>query len=816
MHTRPPRPTSLARFTRFTRFTLSALVAVLAALGGGCHTAKPRVRPGPPRFALGASRSPQAPRLPPLPPYACKVPARQPPKPLPRGPAVSGAPVAVSQQWSNAALLPLSPSPDGALVGAVLPGPRADGHSIVLADTTTGEVRASWPSEAGQAQLRFSQSGALVAAIGTSVVELWDTTTGARRATIPVDGFGFVAFSDDESRLTILGKARQIVVVDTASGAPLEAVALPERLWNGFVAANVGVGVGAGVPSPEGGLVAYAWGQRVVIYDVAARAVCGELELEARVEVVAFAPDAARLAVSTLGSARVWDVATGGPRATLRWSDARTRWPTWSPDGTKLALVASDHAVVHAVDEPGAVGIELARGGFQWLPDSTGGLFPTSTGMAWTDLATKVPGALALGVAATSDASFSARAPDASAFVTRHPDGALRLWDAGAAKLRALLEKDASQEDFEAFFTPDGGTVGYAAYRASDDATGGALKLFSAKTGAPLGALVTSSADHGVPSFRADGLALAKPPAAGEDSVTLYGASPLAPAKAPWPSTFHPESVSFSPRGATLLAIGTVGGESYRAQLFGASGGELGTLGEPDSYTGGPVVWSPDGGIVAIPSGAGFDLFDVATRTLLRTEAAALTSESFSSDGALLARVGEGAVEIVDTRTGAASRALPFAPTAAIELVSFRPAGGALLIVFEDERGRRLRLVDTATWATLHEEALLADEEVTFTRAKARVVAIASATGLRLLRADGVSVRLRVLSIDGAATLVAEGHVGALDGDPKVLARLYRLRTSSDVRAASLRATATAPSAVRAGLVADLLAGKAIAPPAGK
>jgi hypothetical protein len=476
-------------------------------------------------------------------------------------------------------------------------------------------------------------------------------------------------------------------------------------------------------------------------------------------------------------------------------------------------LVASDHAVVHVVDEPGAAGVELARGGFQWLPDSTGGLFPTSTGMAWTDLATKVTGALALGVAATADASFAVRAPDASSFVTRHPDGALRLWDAGAAKLRALLEKDASQEDFEAFFTPDGGTVGFAAHRAGDDASGGVLKLFSAKTGAPLGTLVTGSADYGVPSFRADGLELAKPPAAGAAAVTLYGASPLAPATAPWPSAFHPESVSFSPRGATLLAIGTVSGESYRAQLFGAVSG---TLGEPDAYTGGPVVWSPDGAIVAIPSGASFDLFDVAARSLIRAEPAALTSESFSSDGALLARVGEGAVEIVETRTGAGSRTLPFPAAVAIELAAFRPAGGALLIVFEDERGRRLRLVDTATWATLHEAALLADEEVTFTRAKARVVAIASATGLRLLRADGASVRLGVLSIDGAPTLIAEGPAGALDGDPKVLARLYRLRTAGDVRAASLRAPAAVPSVVRVGLVADLLAGKAIGAPGGK
>jgi WD40 repeat protein len=547
---------------RSNRPTSLALVALVAALGGACHPTPPRVRPSPPQFVLRPMPRPQ---LPPLLPYACKVPARLPTKALPRGPAVSGAPVTVSQQWSNSGLLPLTPSPDGALVGAVLPGPRVGGHSIVLADTTTGEVRASWPSEAGQAQLRFSRSGALVAAIGTTVVELWDTTTGARRATIAVDGFGFVAFSDDESRLTILGKARQVAIVDTASGAPLETITLPERLWNGFGAPYVGVGVGAGVPSPDGGLVAYPWGPRVVLFDVAARAICGELELEARVDLVAFAPDAGRLAISTSGSARVWDVATGGARATLRGSDARTRWPMWSPDGARLALVASDHVVVHTVDEPGAAGIELARGGFQWLPDSTGGLFPTSNGMAWTDLATKVTGGLALGVAATSDASFSVHAPDASSFVTRHPDGALRLWDAGATKLRALLEKDATQEEFEAFYTPDGAIVGYAAYRAGDDTSGGVLKLFSAKTGAVLGTLITGSADHGVPSFRADGLELAKPPAAGADAVALYGASPLAPAKAPWPSTFHPESVSFSPRGSTLLAIGTVGGESYRA-----------------------------------------------------------------------------------------------------------------------------------------------------------------------------------------------------------------------------------------------------------
>lgn len=784
----------------------SLALVFAAALGGACHATPPRARPTSPGLVRGA---PQRPPLPPLPPYACKVPARLAPKPLPVGPAVSGAPEVVSQRWSNAGQRPLAPSPDGALVGATLPISREGEHSIVLADTTTGEVRASWPTEAGEAQLRFSGSGALLAAIGASVVELWDTTTGARRATISVDGFGLVAFSDDESRLTILGRSRQIVTIDTASGETLEAIALPERLWSGVGAPTVG----AGAPSPGGGLVAYPWGSRVVIFDVAARAVCGELELESRVDAVAFDPFAARLAVSAPGIARVWDVATGGPRATLAPRDARTRWPMWSPDGTRLALVASDHAVVHVVDEPGAAAIELARGGFQWLPDSTGGLFPTPTGMTWTDLATASSGGLALGVVAPSDASFSARAPDASAFVTRHPDGALRLWDAGATRLRALLEKEATQEDLEAFFTPDGGTVGYAAYRPGDDARGGLLKLFSAKTGAPLGALITGSADHGVPSFRADGLELAKRPADGEDAVTLYAAAPLAPTKAPWPSTFHPESVSYSPRGATMLAIGTSAGERYQAQLFGAISGPLG---EPDAYTGGPVVWSPDGGIVAIPSGAGFDLFDVAKRTLIRSEPDALLSESFSSDGALLARASAGAVEIVETRTGAVARALPFPPAASIELASFRPTGGALLIVYEDERGRRLRLVDTATWATLHEETLLADEQVTFARAKARVVVIASATGLRLLRADGAGVRLDVVSLDGAATLIAEGQAGMLDGDPKALARLYRVRTSGDLRAAALRAPAAVPSVTRAGLVADLLAGKVIAAPGGK
>ena len=221
-------------------------------------------------------------------------------------------------------------SPDGTRVAAG----RSDGTGSVF-DAATGSELARLDHQGQVYAVAFSPDGAWVATgSGDGTARVFDATTGAQRVRIDHRGEVYaVAFSPDGAWAASAGQDETVRLWDSGTGRPplfpLSAPAEVTELTAG----------------PDDSLVTSAspgWsaGWREISWGISRRIVRG------KPSAVVFSPDGTLVAsVDRDGTARIWELASGAPRAALRDDSGLLGAAAFSPDGTLLAAAGQDGAV---------------------------------------------------------------------------------------------------------------------------------------------------------------------------------------------------------------------------------------------------------------------------------------------------------------------------------------------------------------------------------------------------------------------------------------------------------------------------------------
>jgi WD40 repeat protein len=249
-------------------------------------------------------------------------------------------------------------------------------------DTMTGNKLWTVPASAsGDLQVDRQFSRAIVRNGG--VARVVDAKSWRPLWTLPNDVAS--GFSEDGTAILIQGpKETQYTLLSAATGKP---VAL--RIDEG------GVFVGA---SRDGSLLAMRIKRKLEVWDVRHRRAA--LVHEDDGVRVAFSNDGRRLAtVSPQEGLRVWDVATGKGKS-AKW-DQREKllWPTFSPDGQRLAVTSENGVVLCDVPSLVCSDETLAHERIVWVEFSADGrriLTATDTDMRVWDTGTMQPLSLAL------------------------------------------------------------------------------------------------------------------------------------------------------------------------------------------------------------------------------------------------------------------------------------------------------------------------------------------------------------------------------------------------------------------------------------
>jgi WD40 repeat protein len=396
--------------------------------------------------------------------------------------------------------------------------------------------------------LCWSPDGQLLAASGADgTVRLWDAAqyTGLRRlpeARAESCG-GTLAWSPDGGSLAVAGRDLAVRVFDVASGAL-------RRTYRGHTGSRI-----AGVCwSPDGRRLASAergWNAEIKVWqlDHAPQPRTLDLGEDAKGHLdLAWSPDGRQLAGALRdGTVRLWDAATGGPRASLRGHTGPVQLVRWSPDGSQLASAGRD-ATVRRWDA------------------ATGRLLATYPG-------------------GSRSVDWLAWSPDGRQLLVNAKDDKVTFWDVATGTARAAAFRGAG-----AAWSPDGSRLAVgASYK---------ISLVDAATGQVQTEWATAYVHRNLPVWSPDGRSIA---ALTDYGVEVWTVATSRPAFAPLVHTQPVRALAWSP-DSQQLAVGTA---DNRVHLWDAiTGTPIITLPEDT----GPIVavaWSPDGMRLACSSTAG-------------------------------------------------------------------------------------------------------------------------------------------------------------------------------------------------------------------
>jgi len=442
--------------------------------------------------------------------------------------------------------------------------------------------------------------------------------------------------------------------------------------------------------SPDGSQLAVGCvDRRVLIVDVASRAVSEVTQLDDKVTAVAFAPTGKELASRELAIGSLDGTVSVVP---LDGGEARVRYRHDAP--VHGVALSRDGQLLASADTAGSVRVyELTTGSLR---------------RTWTGHSARV-----------TEVAF---APDAAALATESKDGRVILWDLASGEPRGTLDghtagefqgglawspdgklmADAGPEHavrivdastLEVLHTMPGHTAAVTAVAFSPDGTrlasagqDGTVRVWDVKKGQS--ERVLRGHDNWVNDvvFADGGRALAS---GGRDQVVrLWNLTAPPPADKPRGHTADTLAIAFGPGGDTLAS----GSNDQTVRLWDLASGRTTAVISVEAAEVQGVAHSPDGGTLAVAGGDGaVRLVDLASAAVLHTmpgRGPSVIAMSYAADGGVLEVLdGEGSITAWDTRSG--ERRVVRAGGAPVSLQGrFHPDGEQVVAAGHDGRIR--------------------------------------------------------------------------------------------------------------------------------
>ncbi len=430
--------------------------------------------------------------------------------------------------------------------------------------------------------------------------------------------------------------------------------------------------------SPDGTMLASgAQEETIKLWDAATGANTANLEgHESWVNSVTFSPDGTMLASGAQDkSIKLWDVATATHRATLAGHESWVNSVTFSPNGTILASGSEDHTVKLWEVETGTQISTLEHGGsVQSVTFSPDGTILASGSLRGTvklwDVGTGENIATLGNPGGVFSVSFS---PDGSTLASGSSDGSVELWDASEwmrSRPSGLVKISGDEQQG----APDAALTHPLVVEVRDqygDPLPDTPIVFTVTAGdGTLSGRFTVEHTTTDANGRAEGiLTLGPDPGTNTVGVSIVGR----------------ELVTFNAVGVGEPVV-LMDGDFRKWHLPDGAIARLGNghVGSSDRA----VAFSPDGQFLAVASGIGFWLYELATSNpvALLPSAFPVYSASFSPDGATLASgAGDNRVMLWDVATGTEITSLE-GHRGIVYSVSFSPDGATLASGAGDNR----------------------------------------------------------------------------------------------------------------------------------